>query len=344
MTPSDAPHRILIVLFGAIGDVVRALPLAQRIRAGWPGCEIAWTVEAAAAPMLEHHPAIDRVITVDRTYRGLPPLLRELRAFGPDVSLDLQRLLKSGIASWGSRAPRRIGFHWDNSREANWFFNNETIGPVDRFTAKIDHYMAFADLLGLPDAPISFGLTPTDAERRQVDDLLADVTGDFVAFFVGASWETKLWHAAPAAEVVDRLAERGMTAVLLGAPGDVATAREIATAARSNPVDLTGRTSLRDLIGIFERAAIALGPDSGPMHIAAAVGTPVVSLFGATSPKRSAPYAFEHLVLEGEAPCRPCYSRSCDIDRECMKAITAERVLSRIDEGLGATGRADAQS
>ncbi len=329
-----APERLLIVLFGAIGDVVRGLPLAQRIRAGWPDTEIAWAVEGAAAPMLENHPAIDRVIVFGRSLRAIPPLLREVRDFRPDVSLDLQRLFKSGLASWGSRAPRRIGFHWNNTREGSWFFGNQTIAPVDHLSAKIDQFLLFADLLGVPDCPVSFGLRPLDSDRRRVDELLAGVNEPFAAFFVGASWETKLWHAAPAGAVVDRLGERGMEVVLLGGPGDCEVAREIAAASRHDPVDLTGRTSLRDIVGVLERAAVALGPDSGPMHIAAAVGVPVVGLFGATSPKRSAPYGFEHLVVEGDAPCRPCYSKRCPIDRECMKAISAEVVVAKIDEAL----------
>ncbi len=338
MTESAAPERVLIVLFGAIGDVIRGLPLAQRLRSGWPKAEIAWAVEPAAAPMLQGHPAIDRVIRFDRAVAALPAFLREVRDFKPDVTLDLQRLFKSGLASWASRAPRRLGFHWDNTREGNWFFSNETIPPVDHLTAKIDHYLRFADLLGVPDCPVTFGLTLQDSERQRVDDILAEVPEPFAAFFVGASWQTKLWHTAPAAEVVDRLADRGMATVLLGGPADVAVAREIAAAAKHEPIDLTGRTSLRDLIGVFKRAAISFGPDSGPMHIAAGVGAPVVSLFGATSPQRSGPYGFDHLVIEGAAPCRPCYSRKCSINRQCMDAITADRVLAKIDEALAEVG------
>jgi ADP-heptose:LPS heptosyltransferase len=186
---------------------------------------------------------------------------------------------------------------------------------------------------------VSFGLGLQADERRRVGDLLAGVADPMAAFFVGASWRTKLWHAEPAAEVVDRLAERGIAPVLVGGPGDVAVAEEIVAACETEPVNLVGRTSLRDVIGIFERATVAFGPDSGPMHIAAAVGVPVVSLFGATSPQRSAPYGFEHLVIEGEARCRPCYSRRCPIDRECMRAITAEAVLKTIARAVGESGR-----
>jgi ADP-heptose:LPS heptosyltransferase len=108
----------------------------------------------------------------------------------------------------------------------------------------------------------------------------------------------------------------------------------VAVAARHTPADLCGRTSLRDVIGVFERAAVAFGPDSGPMHVAAALGVPVVSLFGATSPARSGPYGFDHLVVEGDAACRPCYSRRCSIGRKCMEAITEDRVMAKLESAL----------
>lgn len=334
--PAAAPKRVLIVLLGAIGDVVRALPLVQRMRAGWPQCEIAWAVEPAAAPVLDAHPAIDRVIVFDRSngVRAFPAFLRAVLAWRPDVTLDLQRHLKSGFTSWCSRAPRRVGFNWRNSREANCLFNNESIPPVEQLSAKLDHYRAFGDVLALPDTSVSFGLTLRGSEQQRVSELLRDVSGPFAVFFVGASWPTKLWHPGPAAAVVDRLAERGISVVLIGAPGDCEAARHVVSETRQAPVDLCGRTSLRDVIGIFQRAEVAFGPDSGPMHLAAAVGVPVVSLFGATSPARSGPYGFDHLVVEGDAPCRPCYSRRCSIGRKCMDAITADRVMAKLEFAL----------
>lgn len=332
----NGPRRVLIVLLGAIGDVVRGLPLAQRIRSGWPQARIAWAVEPAAAPVLEGHPAVDEAIRFDRG-GGLPAFARfarQVRAWAPDVALDLQRHLKSGVATWLSGAPIRVGFHWRNSREGNWFFSNRHIAPVSFLSSKLEHYLLFADLLGVPPAPLSFGLAPTAEERERAGRMLAGVARPFAAVCPGASWTTKQWFPEPTAAVCRGLSERGLGVVLLGGPGDVEFAAAV-TASRPGPVlDLAGRSSLRDAIAILDEAAVAVGPDSGPMHICAALGTPVVSLWGATSPARSGPAGYADLVVPGRADCSPCYKRRCPIDRACMRAITPEAVLAQVDRAL----------
>ena len=116
----------------------------------------------------------------------------------------------------------------------------------------------------------------------------------------------------------------------MGGPGDVEFASAVVRAAQFPPLNLAGRTTLRDLIGIFQRARAAFGPDCGPMHIAAAVGTPVVSLWGATSPARSAPWGSESGVIVGTAPCAPCYLKRCPIGRVCMEQISVEAVLAKL--------------
>ncbi len=329
---ATTPQRILIVLLGAIGDVTRALPLAQRLRAGYPAAHITWAVEPLSAPLIRHHPAIDEVIVFDRP-RGLSAFiefLRQVRAVRADLTLDLQRHLKSGIASLASGAPVRVGFHRRNSREGNWLFNNRHIAAQEHFSIKLQQFLAFADLLNVAPAPVSFGLQMTPEETQEVDRLLADVQRPFVAAFVGSSCESRLWFPERTAAVADALATRGISTVLVGGPGDVAFANVADASARSTVTNLAGQTTLRHLIGIFERCNAAFGPDSGPMHIAAAVGTRVVSLWGATSAARSAPWNNEGGVIEGKADCMPCYRKACPIGRVCMQAIFPEAVLDAV--------------
>jgi len=333
---TSAPSRVLIVLLGAIGDVVRALPLLQRLRAAWPQAQFAWAVEPAAAPIVEAHPALNQVIVFARAQgaSAFLPFLRELRRWAPDLTLDLQRHLKSGVSSWFSGAPRRVGFPWRNSREGNWLFNNERVSAVDRFSSKVGHFLSFADYLGVPATPVDFGLHPSEAELARAGALLDGAGERFAALFLGSTWPSRQWFAQPTALVCEGLRARGLTPVLIGAGGDVTFAREVAAAAKGPLVDCCGKTTLRDVIAILARATIAIGPDSGPMHIAAAVGTPVVSLWGATSPARSAPFGFEQLVLVGDAPCVPCYLKRCPIGRLCMESITPAAVLARVDAAL----------
>jgi len=325
-------ERILIVLLGAIGDVTRALPLVQRLRHAYPRATLTWAIEPLSAPLLDNHPAVDQRIIFQRRQgvRAFLHFLREVGAVQPNLTLDLQRHLKSGVTSLFSRAPLRLGFDRRNSREGNWLFNNHHIAAQTHFSSKLQQFQAFGDWLQLPSMGIDFGLSLKDAEEQRVDALLKDAGQRFVAAFVGSSCDSRLWFPERTAAVADALARRGLATVLLGGPGDVEFARQVFGATSTKILDLTGRTSLRDLVGIFRRSAAAWGPDSGPMHIAAAAGTRVVSLWGATSAQRSAPWRSEDLILEGPAPCSPCYRKHCDIGRVCMQNIQVDAVVAKV--------------
>jgi lipopolysaccharide heptosyltransferase II len=335
----SAPERVLIVLLGAIGDVVCGLPLAQRLRAGWPATRLTWAVEPAAAPVLQGHAAIDELIVFRRGHgaTALREFLRAVRGNRPDVTLDLQRHFKSGLTSWSSGAPRRVSFHWRNSREGNRLFNNESIAPVRDFTPKLTHFLRFADHLGVAPAAGSFGLCATPEERARVAPLVADAGERFAALYVGSSWASRQWMPRATAELCRSLRRRGLGAVLLGGPADAPMALAVLAAGAGDAVNCVGRTSLRDVIAIMERAVVAIGPDSGPMHIATAVGTPVVALFGATSPARSGPWGWHHLVVRGDVPCAPCYLSRCPIGRLCMERITPAMVMERVERVLAGT-------
>jgi ADP-heptose:LPS heptosyltransferase len=154
---------VLIVLLGAIGDVVRALPLADRLRAGYPDAHLTWALEPAAAPLLAHHPAIDTRLIFDRAggTRAFLRFLAAVRAEGADLAVDLQRHAKSGLVSFASRAPVRLFFHRLNSKELNWIWNTHTIAPVSGSGLKLAHYQRFGDWLELPSRPQRFGITLT---------------------------------------------------------------------------------------------------------------------------------------------------------------------------------------
>jgi lipopolysaccharide heptosyltransferase II len=332
-------ERILIVLLGAIGDVVRAMPLAMRVRAGYPDARLAWAVEPAAAPLLENHPALDERLVFQRRggARAFVRFLLQVRAGHFDLVLDLQRHLKSGVVSLATGAPVRIGFHRRNAKELNWLFNTRTIPPVEPRGWKLAQYQRFAELLELPELPPAaphFGLGLRADEEARVGALLAPLTRPFAALFVASTWESRLWFPEGFAAVADGLDAMGLDSVLVGGGDARAIAAESRALSRTKPLDLSGDTSLREAYGVLARARVAIGPDSGPMHLAAAAGTPVVSLWGATAPARSAPFGSEHLILAGRAACAPCYRRRCPIGRQCMQTITPARVLARVAGAL----------
>lgn len=338
------PRRVLIVLLGAIGDVVRALPLIGRIRRVWPGVHLAWAIEPKSKSVLDNHPWVDQTIVYDRSRAPLSfaPFLLAIRRGRFDLVLDLQRHIKSGMVARVSGAPLRFGFDRANVKEFNYLFSNNHIPPQPSMKLKLLQYQAFGDALGLPAAPIEFGLRPSEVERARVRALLEGLRRPLLGVILGSSWPSRIYAPEAIADVVRELASPDGRApalfpILIGGNDDSALAAAVAANLRSTPLlNLAGKTGLRDLVAIFTECAAAFGPDSGPMHIAAAVGCPVVSLWGSTAPERSAPWGFADYALRGEIPCHPCYLRRCPIDRECMHRIAPVAVAAAVRRALTA--------
>ena len=327
------PKKILIVLHGSIGDVTRALPLAKLLKNGFPRAFLAWSVEPAAYPLLEGNSSIDEIILFNRNqaWRSFAPFLTEIRAKRFDLVLDLQRHLKSGIISWASRARWRLGFHPDDGKEGNGFFNNLHIDRYGESIPKLDHYLKFVDFLGIRRAPLEWEIALTPSEGAAVERHIGATVKPYAVLFVGTRWPSKQWFAKQIRECSDMLhAQYGLDVLLLGAAGDRALAIEAMAGAAFSAIDLVGKTTLREAVGIIQRAKLAIGPDTGLMHIAAAVGTPVISLWGATDPRRTGPFGFTDLVIRGEAPCVPCKRRQCPIGRVCMQSITKNMIAAKV--------------
>lgn len=284
--------------------------------------------------------------------------LQKIRSRRFELVLDLQRHIKSGFTSWATGAKTRIGFNPKNAKEFNWIFNNEYIPRADDSLAKIDHYQKFGDLLGLPEPErLDFGFQFTKCEEDKVDLLLSECRArlapdaDFswdksVAFIIGAAWESKQWFPDYYARLVSELFNRwGLFSILVGHTGERRLADEIykcldigepsegrVHTQRYAAMDLVGKLSLKELGSLFSKLRFAIGSDTGPTHLAAAVGLPVISLWGATSHYRSAPYGSEHLVLAASVDCSPCYLRQCPgLGRICLRKITPEVVITQAE-------------
>lgn len=328
---------MLIVLPGALGDVVRGLPLLGRLRKGWPEARIGWAVESPSAPLLERHPWLDALHVLQRR-SGAAQFIRflgTLRDQRYDLALDLGRGIKSGAMLRASAAPRRLGFHRSDGREGSWLAATEHLPPQGVETPKLLQFLAFAERLGLPSAPLEFGLVPSAEQTRAADALLDGLTPPLLVASLGSSCPSRRWFPEPTAGVLDALAEsRGTTAVLTGTEADAGFAGEVVRRMRAPVRNLVGRTSLGELLAVVARAAIVVGPDSGALHVAAAMGVPVVSLWGATSAQRSTPWGQERGVVEGAASCSPCFLHDCPIGRVCMRDIRGGIVAERIETML----------
>ena len=345
-TAPEPPRRVLIILLGAIGDVVRALPLLGRLRRAWPQAHLAWAVEPKSQPIIEGHPWLDQLIVYDRRHApwSFLPFLRQVHAGRFDLVVDLQRHLKSGIVGLVSGARDRLGFAAANTKEFNHRFSTRQIAPQPNMRLKLMQYQAFADALGAPSAPIEFGLSLSADEDAGARARLAGARRPLIGVILGSSWPSRLYFPESVAAVVRELAQPAdrsepLSPVLIGGPEDTGLADAVmSNLAGLEALNLVGQTRLRDLIGIFGECAVAFGPDCGPMHIAAAVGCPVVSLWGATAPQRSAPWGYADLALHGDIPCHPCYLRDCPIGRECMRRIAPAQVVAKVRRALAMRG------
>lgn len=337
MLPEKAS--ILIVLLGAIGDVVRGSGVASEIKRQRPDIKITWLVEPSSSGIISRCGAVDEVIIFDRQrwIRGFFDATRMLKSRRFDAVLDMQRHFKSGCFSLLSGAPFRVGFHRRNSKEFNWLFNNRRIREVPDSVNKGVHYLAFLEAIGLkePERP-SFSLKGEPLP----DDLSAEIAGvgsQAVGLVLGSTWETKDWLKEGYSQLIDRILSLDNTQVLLLGDssrkelGDALSGRE----RDRKVVNLAGRTTLGELISVISKTSLCVGPDSGPGHIAAAVGVPYVSIFGPTSPERTAPMGNLHLAVRSSVGCSPCYRRICPgLGKVCMRLITGDTVFEKVKQVL----------
>jgi heptosyltransferase-1 len=334
---------ILIVRLGALGDIVHALPAAAALRAAMPEARIDWLVDAKHRPLLDLVTGIDRVVTLDgRSLRAWADVVRRLRQVAYDAALDLQGLMKSAVLARASGAARVAGFSIFHLREkaARPFYSD-----ADDFSGRegATRHVIYKNLhllrvIGVADERVVFPLVDVEsAAAREV--LSADGGGPFALLNPGAAWPNKRWPAERFGAVAAFLREvRGLRSIVLWGPGDEALAAAVVDgsdgAARVAPP-----TGIADLIALSRAASLCVSGDTGPVHLAAAVGTPVVGIFGPTDPDRNGPWLAEDVVVSRFASCRCHYERRCRQEREgrwCLGEVSVAEVAAAIQQRLGA--------
>ncbi|HEX7955633.1 MAG TPA: lipopolysaccharide heptosyltransferase I [Pyrinomonadaceae bacterium] len=342
--------RILFVKLGSIGDVVHTLPALAAVRRAVPGAKISWVVERRAAEILRDNPLLETLIEVDTKGLRRVPLsgetlaatrrqLRRLRASPFDLSLDFQGLFKSAFVSWLSRARRRAGFDRAHLREpASRFLLTETFKVPER-THVIRKNLALASgALGveLPAAADSFEfpVAVTDAHEREADEVVQSVGERFTILNPGGGWPTKLWNAERFGALADALlAEHGLRSVVTYGPGERELAERVVASSRAGAA-LAASPTLKGFYALARRAAVYVGGDTGPTHLAVAAGAPVVGLFGPTEWWRNgSPRAADLCVERTDVGCRTdCHRRACS-QWVCMD-IGVSAVASAVGERL----------
>ncbi len=330
---------ILIILMGSLGDVARGLCLVDHIKTNLPQSRVTWMVEPKWSELVELNPQIDRIIIFRRAWRlsAVWGLFKELRLDHYDITLDLQRIFKSGFFSLLTGAERRIGFHRRNAKEFNWVFNNEHIEYCSDDLPKIYHYLKFTEYLGLPEPDkLEFGLSFLNPSEM-TPKIIAELNRPFIVVVLGTSWESKNWSDEGYIGLIERiLADRNLKVVLVGDSSRAGLAATLTEKFQtSDMIDLVGQTSLLQLVSLLKAAAVGVGPDSGPGHVAAAVKTPFVTLFGPTSPRRTAPFGNHRLVIEAGLDCASCYKKRCaEGKNQCMNSIRPDAVMEKISLAL----------
>ena len=342
----DPPHSILLIKLSAIGDVVHTLPLLEVLRKSFPLAKIDWLVEEEAWPIIEGHKDIDRVIVSYRKswqeniFSPLqrPAILKEIKRFVQtvrsrhyDLVIDLHGLFKSGILAGLARARRKIGF--TGGKEGSMLFLTDRPYPFDYNRHALDRYLQAAEYLGCRADSCKGEIPLQGKDKERIDRLLAERftrEDTLVAINPMARWITKLWEEKRFTSLAGRLQEELSCKVLFtGSPADRPVIDRIIKSINPRPLNLAGRTTLRELAYLYTRCRLMVTTDTGPMHIAAAMGVPVVALFGPTAPQRTGPYGKGHTVIRERLECSPCFKKKC-AHLTCMKRITVEKVFDTV--------------
>jgi heptosyltransferase-1 len=341
--------RFLIVRLGALGDVVHAIPVAAALRRAFPSARIDWLVSAKHREILDLVPVIDRRLVMnDRADasggRSLWTAIRELRRTRYDVALDLQGLMKSALVARASGAGRVVGFSSRYAREAlaRLFYTvvhdpgrGGLYDPREtRHVVEIN--LGLLEPLGLSVGIPEFPIEQVDSEL--VRRLVGQTNGRYALLNPGAAWPNKRWPPARLALIASALRSKfGLTSLVLWGPGEEALARDVVSGAEGAAM-LTPRTTIADLVALARGASLMISGDTGPTHVAGAVGTPIVGIYGPTRAARNGPLSPRDVVVSRETICQCHHLRKCRLDRMCLLEIGVEEVLAAVERRLAVEG------
>jgi lipopolysaccharide heptosyltransferase I len=329
--PAD---RLLVVRLGSLGDLVHTLPAVAALHRSWPAMEIDWLVDRVHRELLDLVPVLSQIVVLaEPTMAGWLDARRRMRARSYGVAVDFQGLLKSAALARLSGARRVVGFDRAALREpsAAWLYSDRiAIGGVPHV---IDKNLALAAALGAVAGPRELPLAPVTSAVAAT--LEAQGLGRFALINGGAAWPNKRWPAERFGRLARWLRDaHGLSSVAIWGPGEDALAADIARESDGAAI-VAPPTSLHDLVALSRMAALMVSGDTGPTHIAAAVGTPIVALFGPTDPARNGPWQADDGVISRYGGCLCHYQRRCHHpERWCLVEIDEGDVRRAIDERL----------
>jgi lipopolysaccharide heptosyltransferase I len=328
---------ILIVRLGALGDIVHTIPAAAALRAALPEARIDWLVEAKHRAVLDLVMGIDRVVALEgRSLTAWADVVRREREVAYDIALDFQGLMKSAVLARASGAARVAGFSvWHLREKGARPFYSETEGTDgDDRGHVIRKNLRLLRVVGIDAAEVEFPLRAVASDAR--DEVVAESGArKFALLNPGAAWPNKRWPPSQFGEVAAFLREvRELSSVVLWGPGEEELAQSVVDAS-GGAARLAPPTAIADLVALSREAALVVSGDTGPLHIAAAVGTPVVAVFGPTDPKRNGPWSASDVTVSRFESCACHYDRQCSQATWCLDGITVAEVTAAIQQRLG---------
>ena len=335
--------RILIVRLSAMGDLIHGIPVLCALRRALPNASLGWLAEGRNADLLQGHPDLDHLIRVPRRWWKSPSAVRdmrrELRQHRFDITVDLQCLSKSAIAAWISGAKRRIGYQGKLGREVSRWFHNELVEVSAEHV--IDRYLAILGPLGITQPQVEWNLpeTPADAEfASQTLQALQLPQGGFAILNPGAGWKSKRWPPERHGQLAAQLArEFGLPSLAVwGGKAELPLAEEIAAHSQGQ-TRVAPPTSMTQLAALARRARLFVGSDTGPLHLAVAVGTPSISLHGTSAASQTGAFGPQNRALQVRYDNSPGKRRQDD--DSAMRAINVELVLDACGQLLADSGR-----
>ncbi len=345
MPTEEGRLKIVVRETNWLGDVLMSLPFLSALREKYPAAHVSVLVRPRAAAILQHHPGVDRLLICDDEGRhkgmGLFNLAGDLRTLQFDVAFVLPNSFSSAWMMWLARIPERIGYATDGRS----LLLTRAIKKTPKLLA-LHETLLYLNLLGIDpesagEAPPRLALLPQEREAARARLRLLGVNNGrpLVGMVPGAVYGTaKRWPAERFAALADRIGEQcEAKVVLFGAPAEQDIAGRVESAARTKMLNLVGQTGLRELAALLECCQGVVSNDTGAMHVAAAVGTAVVALFGPTNPVTTAPVGKAHILIRHPVDCSPCLLRHCPIDHRCMRQIEVEEVFQAIRQTLEQT-------
>lgn len=344
----ESPERILILKPSSLGDIIHALPALFALRQHYPSAKISWLVKHEWAELLEGHPDLDEVISESFSLRNGPSMVSRLRQGRFDVVIDLQGLFRTGLLARLSGAPVRIGFA--AGREGSpWFYTHRISLPIpmNRSWRLLDMHAVERNLsivrsLGVDISRPTFSLPDRESDVQDITQWLHDAGVKdhdcLVAIAPLSRTDVKSWPLERFIKVSQALIQwDGYKIILLGSTSQRWMVDKFSKIMNDKFIDMVGKLRIRQLSTLLRRTKLLIANDSAPIHIGAAVGTPVLAIFGPTHPGATGPYgAGLHRILTNDLPCRPCGKRICHHvnTKECLTAISVEQVLDAASDLL----------